>query len=40
VCEKSLEEHWQIATAGDLSDAVKEVDITDKKTVKVRINVS
>jgi hypothetical protein len=39
VCEKNLEEHCQIATAGDLSDAVKELDITDNKTVKVRINV-
>jgi len=39
VCEKSLEEHCQIVTAEDLSDAVKELDITDKKTVKVRINV-
>jgi hypothetical protein len=39
VCEKNLEEHCRIATAGDLSDAVKGLDITDSKTVKVRINV-
>jgi hypothetical protein len=39
VCEKSLEEHCQIATIGDLSDAVEELDITDRKTVKVCINV-
>jgi hypothetical protein len=39
VCEKNLEEHCQIATAGDLSDAVKALDITDNKTVKVCINV-
>jgi hypothetical protein len=40
VCEKNLEEHCQIATARDLSDAVKALDITDNKTVKVRINVN
>jgi hypothetical protein len=39
VCERSLEEHCRIATAEDLSDAVKELGITDNKTVKVRINV-
>jgi hypothetical protein len=39
VCERSLEEHCRIATAEDLSDAVKGLDITDNKTVKVRINV-
>jgi hypothetical protein len=39
VCERSLQEHCRIATAEDLSDAVKELDITDNKTVKVRINV-
>jgi hypothetical protein len=39
VCEKSLEEHCQIATVGDLSDAAEELDITDRKTVKVCINV-
>jgi hypothetical protein len=39
MCEKNLEEHCQIATARDLFDAVKELDITDNKTVKVRINV-
>jgi hypothetical protein len=39
VCKKNLEEHCQIATAGDLLDAVKELDITDNKTVKVCINV-
>jgi hypothetical protein len=39
VCERSLEEHCRIATVEDLSDAVKELDITDNKTVKARINV-
>jgi exonuclease III len=39
VCKKSLKEHCQIATAGDLSGAAKELDITDNKTVKVCINV-
>ncbi|KAG9381455.1 hypothetical protein A1F94_008775 [Pyrenophora tritici-repentis] len=39
VCEKSLEKHCQIATPRDLSDAVKELDITDNKTAKVCINV-
>ncbi|KAF7446657.1 hypothetical protein A1F99_081040 [Pyrenophora tritici-repentis] len=39
VCEKSLEKHCQLPTPGDLSDAVKELDITDNKTVKVCINV-
>jgi hypothetical protein len=39
VCKKNLEEHCQIATARDLSDAVKALDITDNKTVKVCINV-
>ena len=39
MCEKNLEEYCQIATAGDLSDAVKALDITDNKTVKVHINV-
>ena len=39
VCERSMEEHCQIATVKDLLDAVKELDITDNKTVKVRINV-
>ena len=32
VCERSMAEHCQIATTGDLSD-------TDKKTTEVRINV-
>ncbi|KAI1588881.1 hypothetical protein PtrCC142_012064, partial [Pyrenophora tritici-repentis] len=36
VCEKSLEKHCQIATPRDLSDAVKELDITDNKTAKKR----
>jgi hypothetical protein len=40
VYEKNLEEHCQIATARDLLDAIKELDITDNKTVKVRINVN
>jgi hypothetical protein len=40
VCEKNLEKHCQIATARDLLDAVKELDITDNKTVKVCINVN
>jgi hypothetical protein len=40
VYEKNLEEYCQIATARDLLDAVKELDITDNKTVKVRINVN
>ncbi|KAI1663808.1 Short chain type dehydrogenase [Pyrenophora tritici-repentis] len=39
VCEKSLEKHCQLPTPGDLSDAVKELDITDNKTIKVCINV-
>jgi hypothetical protein len=41
VCEKSLEEHYQITTIRNLLDAVEELDITDKKkTVKVYINVN
>jgi hypothetical protein len=41
VCEKSLEEHCQIATVRNLLDAVEELDIIDKKkTVKVCINVN
>ena len=39
MCEKNLEEHCQIATAEDLLDAVKGLNITDNKTVKARINV-
>jgi hypothetical protein len=39
VCKKNLEEHCQIATTRNLLDAVKELDIIDNKTVKVRINV-
>ena len=39
VCERSLEEHCQIATAGELSESLKGLDITDNKTVKVHINV-
>jgi hypothetical protein len=40
VCEKNLEEHYWIATTRDLLDAVRELDIIDNKTVKVRINVN
>jgi hypothetical protein len=39
MCKKNLEEHCQIATTRDLLDAVKALDITDNKTVKVCINV-
>jgi hypothetical protein len=37
VCERSPEEHCRIATAEDLSDAGKELDITDNKNIKARI---
>jgi hypothetical protein len=39
VFEKNLEEHCQIDTTRYLLDAVKELDVTDNKTVKVHINV-
>lgn len=39
VCERSLIDHCQVASIAELPDAVKELDITDNKTVKVRINV-
>jgi hypothetical protein len=35
VFEENLEEHCQIVTTRDLLDAVKELDVTDNKTVKV-----
>ena len=40
MCERSLEEHCQIATARELSESLKGLDIIDNKTVKVRINVN